>query len=202
MPAHFSTLRWPQRTSRLVLRPTVAGDAEAVHAYRSRADVARYLGHEPLDLDGVRERLAGHAARVELPVLDVSALDAATGVLVGDGVLGLRHAGAKPSRRAEVRHAEGWIGYVVAPEWAGRGLATELAAALLDIALGQLGLRRVVANAYTEHVASRRVLEKVGMRREATFRQVVLTEDGRWLDDDAYAVLREEWQRRPRPGPQ
>lgn len=194
MPADLADLAWPRRTPRLLLRPTVAGDAEAIHAYRSRADVTRYLGHGPLDLDAVHERLAGHAARTELPVLDVSALDAATGDLVGDGVLGLRHAGARPSRRAEVLRSECWIGYCIAPEWSGRGLATELARALLDIAFGELGLRRVVANAYTEHIASRRVLEKAGLRREATFRQVVLTEEGRWLDDDAYALLREEWQ--------
>jgi RimJ/RimL family protein N-acetyltransferase len=194
--AAFADLTWPVRTARLVLRPTVPRDAEAIHAYRSRPDVVRYLGHEPLDLDGVRQRLADHAARTELPVLDLSVLDAASGTLVGDAVLGLRHAGARPSRRAEVLRTEAWIGYCVAPAWAGRGLATEVATALLEIAFAGLGLRRVVANAYTEHRASCRVLEKVGLRREATLRQVVLTEDGRWLDDNAYAILRSEWQDR------
>lgn len=199
MSPDLTALRWPQRTARLTLRPAVPGDAEAIHTYRGRPDVTRYLGHDPLDLEGVRDRLRDHAARTEQPVLDVVALDTASGVLVGDGTLGLKDAGAHPARRAEVRLAEGWIGYCIAPERAGRGLATELARALLGVAFGQLRLRRVVAHAYTEHRASRRVLEKAGMRREATFRQAVLTEGGRWLDDDVYALLREEWQEAPGP---
>jgi len=120
-----------------------------------------------------------------------------TGELVGDGTLGLKDAAAHPIRRSEVRLAEGWIGYCIAPAWSGRGLATELARALVGLALGDLGLRRVVAHAYTEHVASRRVLEKAGLRREATFRKKVLADEGRWMDDDVWALLREEWSDRP-----
>jgi len=190
----FAGLTWPRHTPRLLLRPTVPEDAPAIHAYRRRPEVVKYLGHEELDLAAVRARLEEHAARTELPVLDVSAIDRSSGALLGDGVLGLRHGGAAPSRREAMRCSEGWIGYCLAPEASGRGLATELAGALLDIAFSQLGLRRVVATAYTEHVASRRVLEKVGMRREATFREAVLTREGRWLDDDAYAILRHEWE--------
>lgn len=55
----------------------------------------------------------------------------------------------------------------------------------------------MVAHAYTEHVASRRVLEKAGLRREATFRKKVLADEGRWMDDDVWALLREEWPDRP-----
>lgn len=159
--------------------------------------MTRYLGHGQLDLDGVRARLLDHAARTAAPVLDVLAIDTATGAVVGDGTLGLQDAGAHPARREEVRLSEGRIGYCIAPEWAGQGRATELARALVSLAFGELGLRRVVAHAYTEHRASRRVLEKVGLRREATFRQAVLSEEGRWLDDDLYALLREEWDGRP-----
>jgi RimJ/RimL family protein N-acetyltransferase len=195
--ADLAALRWPRQTARLTLRPAVLEDAPAIQAYRGVAEVTRYLGHGPLDLDGVRQRLLDHAARTREPVLDVVAVDTGTGELVGDGTLGLKDAAAHPIRRSEVRLAEGWIGYCIAPAWSGRGLATELARALVGLALGDLGLRRVVAHAYTEHVASRRVLEKAGLRREATFRKKVLADEGRWMDDDVWALLREEWPDRP-----
>lgn len=65
----------------------------------------------------------------------------------------------------------GW--HVVKSSW-GRGIATEAAAAALDLALGRLGLSGVVATIHPEHVASRRVAEKIGMHVE---RATVLDED-------------------------
>jgi RimJ/RimL family protein N-acetyltransferase len=45
----------------------------------------------------------------------------------------------------------------------GRGIATEVARACLDVAFGQLGLRRVIALAYPENAPSVRVMQKIGM---------------------------------------
>ncbi len=200
MPS-FADLRWPLHTERLLVRPTVPEDAAAIHGYRSRPEVVTYLGHDELTLREVTERLDDRAGRArtdaEHPVLDISALDRATGTLVGDGSIGLRSSAAARSRRAEVRLAEGSLGYCLSPTAQGRGLATELTRALLGVAFDGLGLRRVTATVYSEHLASRRVLEKAGMRREATFRAAYLDRDGRWLDDDTYALLRDEWSVAP-----
>lgn len=69
------------------------------------------------------------------------------------------------------RERRGTLGYCLATaEW-GRGYATEAARSVADIALAQPGIFRVWAWCDTEHVASCRVLEKIGMQREATFRR-------------------------------
>lgn len=61
--------------------------------------------------------------------------------------------------------ATGQVGYtVVEPLW-GRGYATEALHALLGHVLAGSGIRRVVAETMVEHAASRRVMEKAGMRR-------------------------------------
>jgi RimJ/RimL family protein N-acetyltransferase len=58
----------------------------------------------------------------------------------------------------------GYIGYtVVQPCW-GQGYATEALRALLAHVLAEPGIRRVVAETMVGHTASRRVMEKVGMR--------------------------------------
>jgi [ribosomal protein S5]-alanine N-acetyltransferase len=70
-------------------------------------------------------------------------------------------------RRVEIEgQPEVEIGYRVAAAWWGRGIATEMAAALVGIARDQLGLAEVVAFTLPENRASRRVMEKVGFTYE------------------------------------
>lgn len=60
--------------------------------------------------------------------------------------------------------ATGHVGYtVVEPCW-GHGYATEALRALLSHVLAEPGVRRVIAETLVEHTASRRVMEKAGMR--------------------------------------
>jgi RimJ/RimL family protein N-acetyltransferase len=110
-----------------------------------------------------------------------------TGELVGDVILFLK------SRE----HGVGEIGWVFSPAVAGRGYATEAAAAMLDWAFGEVGLRRVVARLDERNTTSARLCERLGMRLEArlveneVFKGELTTE----LD---YAILNREWAaRRP-----
>ena len=64
----------------------------------------------------------------------------------------------------ETREVE--IGFAIAPEFWGRGLATEAAACALEFAFQNRRARRVVAVAMPENKGSRRVMEKLGMRLE------------------------------------
>lgn len=197
VPADPALLSWPRTTERLLLRPFERRDAAAVLAYRGRPDVVRYLGHAPLaDEESVAALMLGRARSDGAPLVRVVAVDRGTTEVVGDGVLGTRRAPALPGGLETDPGDEGWVGYCIAPEHAGRGLATELTLALLGLLLDDLGARRVVAHVFSEHEPSRRVLAKAGMRREATFVAAVRDRDGRWLDDDVWAVLAEEWRGR------
>ncbi len=78
----------------------------------------------------------------------------------------------------------------------GRGLATEGARALIDLAFTRLGARRVVAETMAVHLASRRVMEKVGMTLVREFRaEWPYRIEGDELGDVEYAVTRVEWLR-------
>jgi [ribosomal protein S5]-alanine N-acetyltransferase len=61
------------------------------------------------------------------------------------------------------------VGYRVAAAWWGRGIATEMAAALVGIARDRLGLAEIVAFTLPYNLASRRVMEKVGFTYERDF---------------------------------
>lgn len=61
------------------------------------------------------------------------------------------------------------LGYIFSHKYWGQGYATEAAAACMAYGLETLGLRRICANMAAEHIASRRVAERIGMRREREF---------------------------------
>ncbi|BDZ45666.1 hypothetical protein GCM10025866_15750 [Naasia aerilata] len=85
------------------------------------------------------------------------------------------------------------IGYVFAPDVAGRGYATEACRPLLALAFEELGVHRVMGRLDARNGASARVLERLGMRLEAHF-----VEDdwfkGEWTSTLVYAMLDREWR--------
>jgi RimJ/RimL family protein N-acetyltransferase len=82
--------------------------------------------------------------------------------------------------------ATGRVGYsLVEPSW-GHGYATEALRALLSHVLAEPGVRRVLAETMVEHTASRRVMEKAGMRYCG---QRVGIEDGEKVDRVVYEAV-------------
>ena len=76
----------------------------------------------------------------------------------------------------------------------GQGYATEAARALVSFGFGTLRLHRVFATCDVRNVASARVLEKVGMRREGHCRGDKWVR-GQWRDSYIYAMLEDEWSK-------
>jgi RimJ/RimL family protein N-acetyltransferase len=89
------------------------------------------------------------------------------------------------------------IGYEFDSRYWGRGYATEAARAMLTFGFGTLGLHRIWAHCIAENVASARVLEKIGMRREGRLRENEWMK-GRWWDTLVYAILDYEWEKSAR----
>ena len=75
--------------------------------------------------------------------------------------------GGAALRRVEIEgRAEVEVGYRVAAPWWGRGIATEMASALVGVARDRLGLEEIVAFTLPFNLASRRVMEKSGFAYE------------------------------------
>jgi RimJ/RimL family protein N-acetyltransferase len=176
----------PIATSRLRLRPFVAGDLDALFAYQSRDDVTQHLQWSSRSRDEVQEalerKIAATAIRKEGDFLALAAELASTGEIVGDVVLGLE----------SEEHRTGEIGYIVHPDHHGHGYATEAGRAVLRVAFEDLRLHRVTGRLDARNVASARVLEKLGMRREALQVENELVK-GEWQSELVYAILDREW---------
>ena len=79
--------------------------------------------------------------------------------------------------------------------YTGRGLATEAVVAVMGFAFNRLGIHRICAGVDTRNERSWKLMERVGMRREAHFVDANY-EDGQWIDDYVYAMLDLEWNDR------
>jgi RimJ/RimL family protein N-acetyltransferase len=178
---------WPLETARLRLRPFDPGDLDALHAIHGDTENARWLYNDARTLDEAREllahKVAGRALRGDGEWLSAAVVLQATGDLIGDVSL----------QWASAVHRQGEIGFVFHRSHHGRGYATEAARPLLDFAFDQLGLHRVVGRLEPRNLGSARVLEKLGMRREA---HLVENEwvKGEWQSELVYAVLAREWR--------
>lgn len=84
-----------------------------------------------------------------------------------------------------------WIGYWVASDRAGGGVATAAVALLTDHAFREAGLHRLEATVRPENAPSIRVLTKSGFREEGLFKRY-LDVDGQWRDHLCFALTVED----------
>jgi len=166
-------------TQRLRIRSFQRHDWQAVYDYTSDPAVMVYIPEGPLTPEQAKAFVAdnrGEHARA------VAVLHKTANLLIGYMVF---HPWFAPQTYE--------IGWVFHRAYHGQGYATEAAVALLHYGFDALHLHRIIATCQPKNVASCRVMEKLGMRREAHFRKCIRRPDNRWWDEYFYALLAEEW---------
>ncbi|HEX2221123.1 MAG TPA: GNAT family protein [Candidatus Limnocylindria bacterium] len=180
---------YPLFTDRLALRPFRAGDLDALHSMQSRADVTRYLYWAPrsrAETEAVLERVVGMTWIDEASdAVRLAAILRHSGELIGDFSV----------RRTSREHRQGEIGFVLHPDHHGRGYGTEASLVMLRLGFEELGFHRIVGRCDARNAASARLMERLGMRREAHFRENELVK-GEWTDELVFAMLAREWEAR------
>jgi RimJ/RimL family protein N-acetyltransferase len=170
----------------LRLRPFTAADVDAVHAYYRLEDVARYQYWQPRSRDEVAQEVAkwleGGWDRQAPDAIVFAVTLKESGMLIGDMVLLFRDQGAR----------QGEIGFTFDPAHGGQGYATEAARAVLDFGFGQFNLHRIFGRCDARNTPSWRLMERLGMRREAHFREHAVFKGG-WDEEFYYAMLSREW---------
>lgn len=89
------------------------------------------------------------------------------------------------------------FGFIFSPKYWRKGYAKEAAKAFLEYAFNKYNTHRVVAHCNPDNMASWKLLESVGMRREGFFKKdVFFRKDAKgvplWFDSYTYAILKEE----------
>ncbi len=168
----------------VTLRPLVADDEEFYAALHTQADVvATSVPPVAPSADQIRHRCTRSAARWLLGErADLVIVDAATGAAAGE--IGLFY--------QEPGTGQAMIGYSMRPAWRGRGYPSRAAALVALWAFAETGIARLIAGALPTNVASQRVLEKAGFRREAFLTSRLPGADGRRSDDVQFVLLAED----------
>jgi RimJ/RimL family protein N-acetyltransferase len=177
----------PLESERLLLRPFTADDFDALFAIQSRSDVARWLYWGPQNEHEVRASLEKKIASSTLvnddDRLSFAVVLKSSSEVIGDGSLFLLSA----------EHRQGEIGFIFHPDHHGHGYATETSRLLLRLAFEEFGLHRVIGRLEPRNEASARLLERLGMRREAHLVENEFVK-GEWQSELVYALLEREWR--------
>lgn len=94
----------------------------------------------------------------------------------------------------DTRSESGELGYIMGSEWQNKGLMTETVDSVLEYAFNQAGFHRIYASCHEDNMASKRVLEKLGMTYEGKLRDGQKNLDGSYSNLDLYAILHEEYE--------
>lgn len=173
------------QTARLRLRPFTDADADDLFAMHSSAHVLRYWDSPPWTEPQRAERFLAACRQL---AEDGTGARLAIDRLADEAFLGwCSLTGWNPDYRSAS------LGYCLVEHAWGAGYATEAAHAVLGWAFESLDLNRVQAETDTRNLASARVLQKLGFKREGTLREDCIV-NGDVSDSWVFGLLRREWR--------
>lgn len=173
------------KTGRLLLRPIHVDDAEAILKYHSDAITNQYQGWIPKTIDDVYDFMRNRVSSV-IDVVDTwfqfVIIKKENNELIGDvGV----HFLDSDKKQAEV-------GCTLDKHQHGKGYATEALTGIINYLFNELDKRRIVTSIDPRNTKSIGLVERLGFRKEAHFKESLLI-NGEWVDDLVYAILKAEW---------
>jgi RimJ/RimL family protein N-acetyltransferase len=183
----MGSMTLPIETERLLLRKYEDRDVADIVAYSCDADfwLARNIDWESTE-EGVK---AYHEPRRgSVPESYPDWLDLVIELETESKVIGSVGIGVKNKEQGQAE-----IGWLLGCQYQGQGIATEAARALVAFGFEAMGLHRIIARTGKCNVRSWRLMERIGMRREAHFRESHRVK-GEWDDEFIYAILADEWR--------
>jgi ribosomal-protein-alanine N-acetyltransferase len=182
--ATFPTLE----TDRCLLRPLTPGDAADMLRLYSDPQVIRYLGKVPMvSLDEAAAKIESyHKLFQEQSAFVWAVTHRGDGQVMGTGLIW----------NINAAHFRAEIGYMLAPQWWGQGIMTEIMGILLSFAFETMRLHSLEAYIDPENGASRRVLEKAGFVQEAYYHEDFYNPvQKQFLDTAVLCLLEGGWRR-------
>jgi RimJ/RimL family protein N-acetyltransferase len=175
-------------TKRLRIRRFHPRDIDALSAYRSDPEVARFQGWESCTR-GEAKQFIGSIAGVN-PGAQGQWFQFAFALRESDELIG--DCGLRCTQR-DPQHAE--LGFTLSRPWQLRGFAREAISAVVTYAFQTLRLHRIYAITDERNDPAQKLLRALSFQLEQRFRERTWFK-GAWATELAYAVLGEEWRGR------
>ncbi|MBQ4811382.1 hypothetical protein A7985_11010 [Pseudoalteromonas luteoviolacea] len=172
-------------TARLIVRPLQQSDLTDVYHSRKNPDTSKYIG-DPATLEDAKLRIEeatqpwqGHDHQKMMLAIRCKTTNQFIGELLFKFTQKQCHIGE--------------IGYRLSSQHLGKGYAFEAASTFISSLFDQFELNKVIAVCAINNVASWRLMEKLGMRREAELRDNMYLQ-GSYQNSFMYSILRRELQ--------
>ena len=171
-------------TKRFTLRKMSIDGTDDMFEYSSRQDVTKYLTWSPHQNKSITfEYLSYLQSRYKTgDFFDWAIICRDTGKMIGSCGF----------TRFDFQNNAGEVGYVINPEFSGKGIATEVSARVIQYGFENLNLNRIECRFMLENYASRRIMEKNGMTFEGVRRRAMLIK-GEYRDIGVCSILKEEF---------
>jgi RimJ/RimL family protein N-acetyltransferase len=173
-------------TDRLLLRSIRLDDAAGLFQYRSDQEANRYQGWIPETISDVHDFINN---RVSSTIdrtgtwYQLVIIRSDTKKLIGD--VGMHFL---DDEKYQVE-----IGFTLDKNEQGKGFASEAVKETINFLFNDLNKRRIIASIDPRNGKSIALVERLGFRKEAHFKESLLI-NGEWVDDVVYAVLKDEWR--------
>ena len=175
----FDSMKIFVETERLILREILPSDDKGMFALDSDKDVHKYLGNKPIEtieqarqiVDFVRQQY------IDNGIGRWAIIDKVTNEFMGWTGLKL----VKESTNNHINYYD--LGYRLIKKYWGQGYATETAKASIDYGFNNLNLTKIFGTADINNIASRKVLEKAGLKYIETF-------DRGGIPNDWFSIIR------------
>ena len=169
------------RTGRLLLRPFRESDYDNLYEFLSQLKDDEFEGYPGITYENGREHLKYRVGSEEFHAVELKE----SGKVIGNIYCGNRDYDAKE------------VGYIINRDYQRKGYAAEALSAVIKRAFEE-GAHRVFAECDPRNSCSWKLLEKVGLKREAHFRQNIFFRkdaEGKpvWKDTYVYAMIREDF---------
>lgn len=168
------------------MSPVGPDDADAIFAYRSDAVNNQYQGWIPKTVNEVDDFIRNWISS-EFDIAgtwcQLAIIKKEDHRLIGD--IGI-HFMEDGSFQVE-------LGYTLEKDEQGKGYATEALTATINYLFLQYNKRRITASIDPRNTKSIALIERLGFRKEAHFRESLWI-NGEWVDDVIYALLKYEWK--------
>jgi [ribosomal protein S5]-alanine N-acetyltransferase len=168
-------------TDRLLLRQITPEDVYEVFALRSNAETMKYI---PRPLVKNNNEALEHIKMIEDKIEKNEGVNWAITIKGNPKLIGIIG-----HYRMRWEHFRSEIGYMLLPEYHGKGIITEAVKLMIDYGFNQMGMHSLEGIIDPANTASARVLEKNGFVKEAHFIENEFY-DGKFLDTVIYSLVK------------
>jgi ribosomal-protein-alanine N-acetyltransferase len=176
-------------TERFILRAAVSDDAPEIFGLWSNPQVVRYLARQPMTSleEGVQRVEAYQTQFAEQLSIQWMITPREHGRVIGNCLFW----------NFEKAHDRAEIGYMLSPDYWGKGIMVEVASRVLNFGFTTMGLHSVEARTDPANAASQGLLKKLGFVQEGYFRENYYDPvEEKYVDTSIFSLLKHTWMNR------